>query len=78
MVQAAAEKVGEGFQPRAGELSEGVYPGWSNSGSPPALRIIPPPSPILPSEVANLAYFARTSRVTLLRPEFFPVMSSRA
>ena len=47
--EAAAGKVGEVFQPRAGERSE--VEGGLASGVRLALRAIPPPVPILPREV---------------------------
>ena len=59
----AAGKVGEVFQPRAGERSEveGGLGCWVRL----ALRAIPPPAPILPREVGNLAYFARRAATQL-------------
>ena len=61
----AAGKVGEVFQPRAGERSEAE--GGFEREMPLLLRAIPPPVPIPPREIENLAYFAAPRRHTTVR-----------
>ena len=47
--------------------ARGVAVAAGTGGAPRALRAIPPPSPILPREIGNLAYFAAAARRTGLK-----------
>ena len=64
------------FQPRVGERSEAE--GGLASCVRLSLRAIPPPAPILPGEVGNLAYFVGPRRHTRVRLILRGGMSQRS